>query len=91
MDVEHLGGDAPFGGAGCGFGVAALGEFAAGISPMTDVAVGDGAKFDVVAELGPFDGGATGFVFGVVGVSAEDDNAEFGVGFDGVEKGGGEQ
>ena len=85
VDVEHLGSDTPFGGAGFGFGVAALGEFAAGVAPVADVAIGDGAEFDVVAELGPFDGGATGFVFGVVGVGSEDDDAEFGDGFCGLE------
>lgn len=85
VNVEDLGGDPPFGSAGFGFGVAALGEFAAGIAPVADVAIGDGAEFDVVAEFGPLDGGATGFVFSVVGVSSEYDNAEFAVGFGGLE------
>ena len=91
VDVEHLGSDTPFGGAGFGFGVAALGEFAAGVAPVADVAIGDGAEFDVVAEFGPFDGGAAGFVFGVVGVGSENDDAEFAVGFGGGEQGGGDE
>jgi hypothetical protein len=86
-----LGSDTPFGSAGFGFGVAALGEFAAGIAPVADVAIGDGAEFDVVAEFGPFDGGAAGFVFGVVGVGSENDDAEFAVGFGGGEQGGGDE
>jgi hypothetical protein len=64
---------------------AALGEFAAGVAPVADVAIGDGAEFDVVAEFGPFDGGAAGFVFGIVGVGSENDDAEFAVGFGGLE------
>ena len=85
VDVEHLGSDSPFGSAGFGFGVAALGELSSRIAPMTDVAIGDGAEFDVVAEFGPLDGGAAGFVFSVVGVGSEYDDAEFAVGFGGLE------
>jgi hypothetical protein len=43
---------------------------------VSDVAVGDGAEFHLVAGGGPEGGGAAGFVLGVIGMGAEDDDAE---------------
>jgi hypothetical protein len=51
---------------------------------VADVAIGDGAKFDVVPELGPFGSSAARFELGVIWMRAEDDDAQFAVSFLGV-------
>ncbi len=44
---------------------------------MAGAAVGYADKFDIVAETTPQGSGAAGLVVGVVGVSAEDEKAEW--------------
>jgi len=46
---------------------------------VTDIAVGGGDQLDVMSQTGPLHGDAAGAVFGIVGVCAEDDNAELSV------------
>lgn len=93
VKVQHFAGDAPFLSAGFDFGDAALGQFTPSVAPVADVAIGHGAEFDVMALFGPFDGGAAGFVFGIIRVRTEDDDAKFAIGFSGVAGGqrGGDQ
>ena len=47
--------------------------------PVTDIAVGDGNEFDVMPEFGPLRRGASVFVLGIIGMSAEADDPQFSV------------
>jgi len=80
VDVEDFAFDAELLRALRRFGRAPLCQGAAGHFPVADVTIGDGAEFHLVTRLGPEGGRTAGFVLGVIGVGAEDDNAErFGV------------
>ena len=59
---------------------AALGERAAGLLPVADVAVGDGDELHVMPEPRPLRRGAAGLELRIVGMSAEDDDAQLAVG-----------
>ena len=72
VDAEHLG-------RGRRLRRAPLGERAAGHLPVADVAVGHGDELHVMAQLRPLGRRAAGFVFGIVGMGAEDDDPQLAV------------
>jgi hypothetical protein len=43
---------------------------------VADVAIGDGDEFHMMSQACPLDGGACGFVFGIIRMCAENDDAE---------------
>ncbi len=80
VDVEDLGLDPEDLGAAPDFRGPSLGEGAAGHFMMADVAVGRADELDLVAELRPAGGRASGGELGVVRMGAEDHDAEGAIG-----------
>src|SRR5204863_7529395 len=59
---------------------APFGQRPSGDSPMPDVAIGAGNKFDVMAECGPFGRRSSSGDLAVVGMGAEEDDPELSIG-----------
>ncbi len=77
--VVEPGGDAQDTGGALHLGLAPLGQRFAGFTPVTNVAVGDGDEFHMVAGRRPQRCRAAGFDLAVVGVRSEADDAELAV------------
>ena len=74
--IEDIVGSADERAGGLGLGATARDERFAAQRLMASAAIGDADQFDLVAEATPQRGGAAGLVVGVVGVSAQYQNAE---------------
>jgi hypothetical protein len=76
VDIQYLIFKSEASGDLAGFCGASLSQWSAGHVPVTDVAIGDGHHFDFVSGGGPECGSAATFVFGIIGVCSEADDAE---------------
>jgi hypothetical protein len=75
--VEYIIAGADDGGGGLSLGAATSDKRLAAQDVMAGAAVGDADELDLVAKSPPARGSAAGLVVGIVGVSAQDKNAEW--------------
>src|SRR5207245_8801198 len=79
VDIQHLGRDAENLGGLLNFGGSATRQRSARFAPVTNVAVGDGDKFDMMSLGGPHGGRSARLQFAIVRMSAKTNDAQLAV------------